>query len=155
MGLLFLLRCALEPKNELNNFQFFDLKMTRQSLKLEKFMPDQVEITFDHVRWPKVISTPGGCTLWTRQWNLVSNTRNVFLEKFTKTWWRNYSQTILLKIIIERISESTVCNIIICVFIVCPSRGLPKYIKAKVLTTFFYLIESFLNGTSFSTTFRV
>ena len=139
MGLLFLLRCTLEPKNELNNFQFFNLKMTRQNLKLGKFMPNQVEITFDHVRWPRVISTPGGCTLLNRQWNLVSNTRNVFLEKFTKTWWRNYSQNILLKIIIEHSSESTVCNTIICVFLVCPSRGLRKYIKAKVLTTFFTL----------------
>ena len=101
LGLLFLLRCTLEPKNELNNFQFFDRKMTRQNLKLGKFMPNQVEITFDHVWWPRVVSTPGRCTVWTRQWNLVRNTRNVFLEKFTKTWWRNYSQNILLKIIIS------------------------------------------------------
>ena len=81
MGLLFLLRCALEPKNELNNFQFFDLKMTRQSLKLEKFMPDQVEITFDHVRWPKVISTPGGGAHYEPDNEIWSVTQEMFFWK--------------------------------------------------------------------------
>ena len=45
-----------------------------------------------------------------------------------------------IKIIIEHISGSTVLNVIKIVFIACPSRGLPKYIKTEVLTTCFYLI---------------
>ena len=33
---------------------------------------------------------------------------------------------------------STVWSVIKFVFIVCPSRGLPKYIKSKLLSTYFY-----------------
>ena len=45
-------------KKELNNFQFFFFhEMTRQSLKFQKFMTDQVVNTFGHVWWLSVIST--------------------------------------------------------------------------------------------------
>ena len=46
------------------------------------------------------------------------------------------------KIKIEHISGSTVWNVIQFVFIVCPSWGLPKYNKTKVLTTCFDLMSS-------------
>ena len=58
LGSLFLLPITLKPKKELNTFEFFLHKMTGQSLKLGKFMTDQVANTFGHVRWPGVISTP-------------------------------------------------------------------------------------------------
>ena len=55
MGSLFLLRwCTLKPKKEQNNFHFFPHKMTRQSLKLGKFMTDQVANTFGYlwlIKW--------------------------------------------------------------------------------------------------------
>ena len=51
----------------------------------------------------------------------------------------------------------TVWKAINFVFILCPSRGLLKYIKTKVLATYFYfiqiLIETFLPYTSLSKTF--
>ena len=46
----------------------------------------------------------------------------------------------------ENISELTVWNVIDFVFIVCPSWGLPKYIKTKVLTTCFYLMSNFFRN---------
>ena len=54
----------------------------------------------------------------------------------------------------KHISWSAVWNVVKFVFIVCSSRGLPKYILTKVLITWFYLIWSFFNnkrkpGTSF------
>ena len=50
LGSLFLLPITLKPKKELNTFEFFLHKMTGQSLKLGKFMTDQVANTFGHVR---------------------------------------------------------------------------------------------------------
>ena len=41
---------TLKPKKERNNFQFFVHIMTRQSLKLGKFMTNQMENMFGHVR---------------------------------------------------------------------------------------------------------
>ena len=49
LGLLFLLPITLKPEKELNNFEFFLHKMTGQSLKLGKFMTNQVANTFGHV----------------------------------------------------------------------------------------------------------
>ena len=48
-----------------------------------------------------------------------------------------------LKIKIEHTSGSTVWNVVQFVFIACPSRGLPKYVKTKLLTTCFYLKNFF------------
>ena len=48
----------MKPKKELNNFQFFLHKMTRQSLKSGKFMTYQVTNMFGHVQWPSAILTP-------------------------------------------------------------------------------------------------
>ena len=49
------------------------------------------------------------------------------------------------KLNILNISEETVWNVIKFVFIVCPSRGHPKYFETKVLTTpFFIYMEFFL-----------
>ena len=39
----------------------------------------------------------------------------------------------------EHVFRSTVGNVIQFVFIVCPSRGLPKYVKTKVLNTCFVI----------------
>ena len=43
---------------------------------------------------------------------------------------------------IVHISESTVWNAVQFVFILSPSRGLPKYIKFKVLTACFIFMQS-------------
>ena len=70
--------------------------------------------------------------------------RNILSWKIMhKIWRRSYSQTLLWKIKIEHISGSTIWIVIKFVFIICPSRGLLKYIKTEVLTTYFYLIKSF------------
>ena len=53
---------TLKPKKELNDFQFFVHIITGQSLRLGKFMTDQVANMFGHVRWPSVISTPVSIT---------------------------------------------------------------------------------------------
>ena len=60
-----------------------------------------------------------------------------------------------IKIKIEHNSRSTFWNVTKFVFIVCPSRGPPKYIKTKVLTACFYFVQTFLKkfGTSLPTTF--
>ena len=50
---------TLKLKKELNNFQLFVHKMTRQSLKLGRFMTNQVANMFGHVQWLSVTSTPG------------------------------------------------------------------------------------------------
>ena len=66
--------------------------------------------------------------------------------KFDKLIEKSYTKSCgeasprLQKIKIEHISGSAVGNIIKFVFILCPSRGLPNYIKTKVLTTCFYFI---------------
>ena len=60
--------------------------------------------------------------------------RNIFLKK---PYIKNMVEKLVLdpfikkKIKIEHISRLPVWN----VFIVCPSRGLPKHVKTKVLTT--------------------
>ena len=41
LNFLFLLYCTLKPKKKLNNFEIFVHKMTRQSLKLGKFMTEK------------------------------------------------------------------------------------------------------------------
>ena len=63
-------------------------------------------------------------------------------EIIHKMWWGNYSRTLLWKIKIEHISGSTVWNVIQFVFLACPSWGLPKHNKTKVLTTCFDLMSS-------------
>ena len=45
-------------KKELTNFWFLVHKMTVQSLKLGKFIINQVANTFGHVRWLSIILTP-------------------------------------------------------------------------------------------------
>ena len=66
---------------------------------------------------------------------------NVFLKKwYTKrggeTSPRPFSKN-------SKLRSTEIWNFIQFVFIVCPSRVLLKYIKPKVLTTCFYLVESF------------
>ena len=54
-----------------------------------------------------------------------------FSEKLMrKMWWRNQSQNLFLNIKIEHFIQF--------VFILYPSRGLPKYIETKVLTFRFF-----------------
>ena len=53
----------MKPKKELDNFQFLVHRMTGQSLKLGKYMTDQVANTLGHVRWLSfiLISPWSGC----------------------------------------------------------------------------------------------
>ena len=50
---------------------------------------------------------------------------------------------IFLKIRIGHFSRSTVWNVLQFSLTVCPTGGLPKYIKTKVLTTCFDFTQSF------------
>ena len=64
--------------------------------------------------------------------------RNIFLQKSYRKWGRKASprpfhEKSKLHISLDQQSEMFV-------FIVCPSRGLTKYIKTKVLTTCCYLM---------------
>ena len=59
------------------------------------------------------------------------NMSNIFIEKS----YSKYDGVTKKTNKIEHISEF--------VFIVCPSRGLSKYIETKVLTICFYLVETF------------
>ena len=65
------------------------------------------------------------------------NVRNIFLEK---SHTRCCGEEKAEKSKIEHNSESTVWNVVKFVFIVSPSRGLQKYFKTKVLTTYIYHI---------------
>ena len=56
-----------------------------------------------------------------------------------KMWWTDYSQTFFWKIKIAHISELSQ-SFIQFVLIVCPSKGLSRYIVTKLQTTCFYLI---------------
>ena len=60
---LLLVQITLKPKKELNKFQFFLHKMTRQSLKLGKLMTDQVANTIGHVQWLNIL-TPAILYKW-------------------------------------------------------------------------------------------
>ena len=72
------------------------------------------------------------------------NIRGICLKKsYTKHGGGASPRPFKIKIKIENISGSTVWNVIKFVFIVCPSRGLLKYIKTKALSTCFYFIKSF------------
>ena len=63
--------------------------------------------------------------------------RDIFLKKsYTNVLNKLVSDT-FNKIKIEHITELAVWSVIQFVLIVCPRRGLPKYIKTKVLTTCF------------------
>ena len=68
--------------------------------------------------------------------------RNIFLEKSWTKCGGEASPThfYIKKKKIEHISESTDWNVIRFTFTLSASRGLPKYVKTKVLTTCFYLI---------------
>ena len=48
----------MKPKKELKNLQFFLHKMTRQSMKLGKFMTNQVANMFGHVWWLNALFQP-------------------------------------------------------------------------------------------------
>ena len=68
------------------------------------------------------------------------NMTNIFLEKsytigVRETSPRPYFKRSNLKIALDQQSNFTQF-----VFIVCPSRELPKYIETMILTTWFYLI---------------
>ena len=63
-----------------------------------------------------------------------------FLENHTQNLMEELVPGPFMKIKTEHMSGQSVWNVIKFVFIICPSRVLPKYITAKVLTTGFYLI---------------
>ena len=66
------------------------------------------------------------------------NMRNIFLENLcTKCGEETSPRSFFKNIKIEHISGSTVSSFTQCVYIVYPSRGLPKHIETKVLTTCF------------------
>ena len=66
-----------------------------------------------------------------------------FLKTHTQSVVEKLIPNLFLKIQIEHIFGSTFWNFIQLVLIACLSRGLPKYIKTKVLTIRFYVIGSF------------
>ena len=71
--------------------------------------------------------------------------RNIFLEKsYTKCGGKASSKPFnkMSKLSISLDQKSEISQSFF--FIVCPSRGLPKYTKPKLLTTSFSLIQSFL-----------
>ena len=70
------------------------------------------------------------------------NMRNISLKNHTQNVGEKESETLFLKLEIELIAGSTIWNFVHFLFIVCPSRGLLKYIKTKKLTSGFYLIPS-------------
>ena len=81
--------------------------------------------------------------------------RNAFLENSCTKSGRKSRPRPFYKFVI---SGSTFWNVVKLFFIVCPSQGLPKYVKTKVLATCFYLIQSFLknkknSGTGIPTSF--
>ena len=62
--------------------------------------------------------------------------RNIFLKNYiNNNAGGEASSTPFQKIKFEHISRLSVCNVTQCVFIVCPSRRIPKYIQITVLTT--------------------
>ena len=65
-------------------FVISTLLMTRQSLKVRKFMTDQMANAFSYVWWPSVISTPDG---WKKCWNnlLYAHFWTLMLIKNTRT----------------------------------------------------------------------
>ena len=73
--------------------------------------------------------------------------------------WESKSQTLLQIIKIEHIFGLTIWNNIQFIFNLCPNWGLPKYVKIKVLTTYFDLQKSFFffekkrSGTSLPASF--
>ena len=67
--------------------------------------------------------------------------RNILLKNHAQNVAENLVLDFLTKKIkIEHIFRSTVRSFIQFVFIVCPSKGLPKDIETKVLPTWFYFI---------------
>ena len=69
--------------------------------------------------------------------------RNIFFEKlYRKCGGETSPRTFSRKSNWANLG-STVWDFIQFVFIVCPSRGLPKYIASKMLTTCFYFIKLF------------
>ena len=65
--------------------------------------------------------------------------RNIFLEKSYTKCGREPIPRLFYEKSKLTISGSTVWNFINFFLIICPSRGLLKNIKTKVLTTYFYL----------------
>ena len=55
--------------------------------------------------WPNISRSKDKLTMKFGQL-IEYNTRNIFLEKYTQNMWRNYSQTLFLKIKIEHISAA-------------------------------------------------
>ena len=82
--------------------------------------------------------------------------RNIFLQKSCTKCYRVTSSRPISKKSKLEISLNQQSEIFIkFVFIVCPSRKLPKYIETKVLTTRFYLIKKKRSGTRFPASFSV
>ena len=70
------------------------------------------------------------------------NISNIFLEKsYSKSGEEASFRPLYKKIKIEHILGSTTWNIVKIVFGVCQSRDLPKYIKNKALTTYFFTLK--------------
>ena len=74
------------------------------------------------------------------------NIRNIFPEKSNPKYGGIASLTAFYKKSKLRKSVDQQYESYKVFFIVCPTRSLPKYIKTKVLTTCFYLIQSFLKS---------
>ena len=72
------------------------------------------------------------------------NMRNIFLEK----WCTKCDGETIPDRFLKNRNGTAAWSFIQFVFIVCPNRGLPKHIEAKLLITCFYLIQSFFKKVS-------
>ena len=75
--------------------------MTEQSVKLRKFITDQVANTFGHVRWPGVISTPESKDrIFVKGYGFLSFTKNMgkYFGKNIRTWVVNIARNFMTKL---------------------------------------------------------
>ena len=83
---------------------------------------------------PNILRGKGNQTMYFSQL-IRYNMRNIFLEKsYTLCGGQSSSRPFYKKVTIKCIHFKKFC------FIVCPNRILPKYIKTKVLTTYYCLM---------------
>ena len=125
---------SLISTNHLHTFANFLFKTSLIfniiTLKVLKIFPIWIYIL------PNILRSKGKHTIKFHQ--LIECTRNVFLEKlYTKFGGEASPRPFSKKLKLKNISGSTVWIAVKFVFIVCPSQGLPKHIKSKVLITCF------------------
>ena len=118
-------------------FDYLKNGLTRKIRLISKFMMSQPvkKILAMHIM-PSTLGSKGNQTMKFGQL-IVYNTKNIFLQKSHKMWWRIFLQTPVLKnqewtyLWIKSLKFYTVCSYSI------PSWGLSKDIETKPQTTCF------------------